>query len=92
METYRRSTVRIDDDLLSELKEQVHKERGSLTRILNGTLRAGIHASRRCTPRKPRYREETYAMGRPQADLRKALALAAGLEDGEIVRKTMLRK
>ncbi len=56
-----RSTFRIDDDLLEELREQAH-------------------------------REETHAMGGPRADLRKALALAAALEDDEIVRKMTLRK
>jgi hypothetical protein len=92
MMPHMRSTVRIDDDLLLELKEQAHKEKVSLTRILNRALRAGLQTSRSRAPRKPRYQEETYAMGAPRVDLRKALALAAGLEDEEIVRKTMLRK
>jgi len=31
-------------------------------------------------------------MGQPRLDLRKALALSAGLEDEEITRKLLLRK
>lgn len=85
-----RSTVRIDDDLLLELKEQARKENISLTRLLNRTLRAGIQASRSRSPRKPRYREKTYPMGAAGVDLHKALALAAELEDEEIIRKMAL--
>ena len=87
-----RSTVRIDDDLLLELKERAHKEKVSLTQILNRTLRAGLRPSRARTPRKPRYWEETQTMGTPRIDVCKALAFAAGLEDEEIVRKALLRK
>ncbi len=45
-------------------------------------------------PRRPRrrYREQTQAMGAPSVRLDKALALAAALEDEEIVRKMKLRK
>ncbi len=92
MMIFMRSTVRIDDDLLLELKERARKENISLTRLLNRTLRAGIQASHKPSPRKPRYREKTYLMGTPRVDLHKALALAAELEDEEIIRKMMLRK
>jgi hypothetical protein len=51
-----------------------------------------MEAKRDRAPRRPRHREQTYAMGEPRTDLRKALALAAALEDDEIVRKTTLRK
>lgn len=37
-----RSTVRIDDDLMEELKSRAAKEDISLTRMLNRTLRAGL--------------------------------------------------
>jgi hypothetical protein len=87
-----RSTFRIDDDLLEELREQAHREKVSLTRLLNRVLRSGMEAKRDRAPRRPRHREQTYAMGEPRTDLRKALALAAALEDDEIVRKMTLRK
>jgi len=87
-----RSTFRIDDDLLEELREQAHREKVPLTRLLNRVLRSGIQAKQGRAPRRLRHREETHAMGAPRADLRKALALAAALEDEEIVRKMTLRK
>jgi len=87
-----RSTVRIDDDLFLELRDHARKENVPLTKVLNRTLRAGLRASNsRVSPRR-RHRETTYSMGQPRVDLRKALALAAGLEDEEIVRKLLLRK
>jgi len=51
-----------------------------------------MQASREPRRRRPRYREQTHAMGAPSVTLEKALALAAMLEDKEIVRKMMLRK
>jgi len=87
-----RSTFRIDDDLLEELRERAHREKVSLTRLLNRVLRSGLQTKQGRAPRRLRHREETHAMGAPRADLRKALALAAALEDDEIVRKMTLRK
>jgi hypothetical protein len=87
-----RSTVRIDDDLMVELKQRAHDAGVSLTRMLNRTLRVGL-ASPECPRADARpYRQRTLAMGRPLADLDKALALAADLEDEEVVRKLALRK
>lgn len=87
-----RSTVRIDDDLMMELKERAHRENVSLTRMLNRVLREGIQVSRERRANKSRYREKTIAMGTPRADLDKALALAADIEDEEILRKMTLKK
>jgi hypothetical protein len=87
-----RSTFRIDDDLMEELREQAVREKVSMTRLLNRVLRAGMQAPRSRGPQRHRYREQTHAMGTPRADLRKALALAAALEDEEIARKLNLRK
>lgn len=89
-----RSTVRIDDDLLLELKERAHRENTSLTRLLNRTLRAGLRAAPGGAPRarRRRHREKTHSMGAPRVELLKALAIAAGLEDDEVLRKMALRK
>jgi Arc/MetJ family transcription regulator len=87
-----RSTVRIDDDLMAELKRRARQESLSLTRMLNRLLRKGLQASGERSPRKKRYREKTLALGSPRVDLDKALALAARLEDEEILRKVTLRK
>jgi hypothetical protein len=61
--------------------------------MLNRTLRAGLKSGSapRNTPRRA-YREKVHALGTPRVALDKGLALAAALEDEEIVRKLALRK
>lgn len=92
MMSWMRTTVRVDDDLLERLKAQARRENVSLTRLLNRTLRAGIQATRARPQKRPPYRERVYDMGAPRVDLDKALAVAAALEDEEIVRKLAQRK
>ena len=87
-----RSTVRIDDDLMIELKARAHAESISLTRMLNRTLRAGLVQRRPDGPPARRFKQKTASMGRPTVDLDKALALVARLEDEETARKLALRK
>ena len=87
-----RTTVRVDDELLERLKAQAHREKVSLTRLLNRALKAGLQAGGARLRAQPAYRERVHAMGVPRLALDKALALAAALEDEEIVRELMLRK
>jgi len=87
-----RTTFRIDDDLLEELKARARQEQLPLTRVVNRVLRAGLAAGDGRGQKRKRYRESTHSMGAPRADLDKALALAAGLEDEEILRKLAMRK
>jgi hypothetical protein len=91
MMPFMRTTIRIEDELLQQLKEQAHKENVSLTQLVNRTLRAGMQRSR-SPGRRSRYREKTYSMGTPGFDLDKALALAADFEDEEVLRKLAPRK
>ena len=79
-----RTTVRIDDDLMRELKERARREAVPLARLINRLIRRGLEL--RAKPAKP-YRERTYSMGVPKVDLTKALAFAAELEDEEIIAK-----
>ena len=85
-----RTTTRIDDDLLEELKHLAAKEDVPLTRVLNRTLRAGLRKPR--GGKRARFRESVHSMGHPRIDLRKALEEAARLEDEEAARKLALRK
>jgi hypothetical protein len=87
-----RTTIRIEDELLERLKEQALREKVSLTKLVNRTLRAGMQHSRTPARRAPRYREKPFSMGAPRFDLNKALAIAAELEDEEVIRKMALRK
>ena len=87
-----RSTVRIDDDLMTKLRARAQGEGLSITRMLNRVLRAGLEALSRSGDQQEIYRETTFSMGRPRVDLDKALALAAALEEEEVLRKMALRK
>lgn len=87
-----RTTVRIDDALLLELKAKASQERTSMTRLLDRILRAGLRADQHEKRPSGRYREDTSSMGPPKIDLTKALSISSALEDGEILRKEQLRK
>ena len=92
MMPFMRTTIRIEDELLERLKEQALRENVSLTKLVNRTLRAGMQRAGASARRRSQYREKTHSMGAPRFDLDKALALAAGLEDEEVIRKMTLRK
>ena len=86
-----RTTLRIDDDLLTRLKSRARHENITLGRLVNRVLRAGLAAADRVED-TPAHREQTFAMGVPREDLTGALRLSAALEDEESLRKLMLRK
>lgn len=86
-----RTTLTVDDDLLRQLKQQAVKSRVPLRRLINSTLRKGLAAPPRARPRKP-YSCPTFSLGQPRLNLDKALALAASLEDAEVLREIELRK
>lgn len=88
-----RTTVRIDDDVFRELKEQAHQEGISMAKLFDRAVRLGLQALKNGgdTPRKP-YKEKTYSMGVPLVDLTKANQLAGELEDEEIIKKLSLGK
>ena len=82
-----KSEVRIDDDLVAELKSRARIEQMSVTRTLNRVIRAGLAASSRPCGEREWYEEATVQMGRPRVEIDKALALAAALDDEEIIRE-----
>ncbi|MGB5551857.1 MAG: hypothetical protein WBO74_15340 [Thermoanaerobaculia bacterium] len=87
-----RTTVRIEDDLLLQLKDKAVRESSSLTRVFNQTLRAGLRAEHDTKKPRRRYHEKTHSLGVPRVDLTKALSLSTQLEDDEALRKVQLRK
>lgn len=87
-----RSTVRIDDDLMAELKAKARQENVSLTRMLNRIVRTGLASSNQTVRKRPKYHEKAVSMGRPRINLDKSIALAAALEDEEVLRELLLRK
>jgi len=87
-----RSTVRIDDDLMTTVKTRARGEGVSMTRMLNRVVRLGLESLSLDAGKPVPYREATFRMGQPRVNLDKALALAATLEDDEALRKVELRK
>lgn len=85
-----RTTVTLDPDVATALR-QVVRERGvSFKEALNSAIRAGLSARHQAaTP----YRTPSRSLGlRPGVNIDKALQLSADLEDAEIIRKLELRK
>ncbi len=87
-----RTTIRLDDELMMELKKRSRKQNVSVTQMINRLLRRGLAVTKSERKRPRSYREETFSLGAPAFDLDKALALASALEDGESQRKMSLRK
>ncbi len=85
-----RTTVTLDPDVAAQL-QALARERGiSFKEALNTSVRAGISGKRGTVGP---YRLPSRPLGlRPGTNLDKALALAAELEDAELVRKLELRK
>lgn len=88
-----RTTIRVDDPLLERLKARARQEKVSLTRLINRVLKAGLESGYGRRDKRRAYRQRVHAMGLPaRLPIDKALALAAALEDEEIVRELTLRK
>lgn len=76
-----RITLRIDDDLLCELRRRAEAQKVTLTKLVNEFLRLGLAS-------KPAvYHEKVHSMGAASVDLDKALSIASTLEDEEVNRK-----
>lgn len=86
-----RTTIRLDDDLARALKEQAQREKLSFAKAVNRAIRQGLSKSK-TKPTRKKFRQRTYNMGVPLVDLTKASALAAALEDEEIIAKLALGK
>ena len=79
--------MRIDDDLMGELKSRAQRENLSLTKLLNRIIRRGLANGEAAGGKRRVFRQKTCSMGKPLVDLTKALALAAALEDEAIIEK-----
>lgn len=78
-----RTTVTLDDDTAALLRIQMQQRGSSFKEALNEAIRAGLSGGR--TQRS--FRTQTARMGVPLANLDRALALAADLEDEAILRR-----
>ena len=81
-----RTTVTLEPDLQRLLKETALRSGRPFKQVLNDTLRAGLQ---RPTGRAAPFKQRVFSLGRPKVDLTKAAALAAELEDQEILAKAV---
>jgi hypothetical protein len=84
--------MRLDDELMLEIRKRAESEDVSLNKMINRLLRRGLQAPKREGKTRRHYRERVFSMGAPAIDLNKAMAVATALEDEEILRKVSLRK
>lgn len=83
-----RTTVTIDPDVEVLLRKAVRQSGAPFKQVLNNAVRDGLLAGGRnsAKPGKP-FKQPVAHMGAELVDLTKALALAAELEDQEIIAK-----
>lgn len=86
-----RTTVDIDQDLLDRVRKQADRAGVSFREELNRVIHRGLRPA--ALAARERYVVPTFDMGvLPGVNLDKALALAAAMEDEEIIRKIERRK
>jgi len=79
----------IDEDVAQQVKVLMRERGTGLKETINELLRRGLRSDAMPTP----YESPTFSSGvRPGVDLTKATALAAQLEDEEIIRKLEMGK
>jgi hypothetical protein len=81
-----RTTVTLDPDVARLLEEAQHRSKRPFKQVLNDAVRAGL---KRPPARVPPFKQRAFSLGKPKVDLTKAGALAAGLEDQEILAKAL---
>ena len=79
-----RTTLRIEDDLFRQLKERASSQGLTLSDLVNLALRQSLATETR--PRRV-FRQRTRDLGRPSFDVTRANAVAAALEDREVLAK-----
>ena len=81
-----RTTLTIDDGLLRQLRQKALDTGKPFKQVVNDTLRAGLEKPVAAT--RPRYVCPTFSTGplAPGVDLTKANALAAAMEDDDLLR------
>ena len=77
-----RTTVTLDPDVDVLLRREVRQRGAPFKQVLNDAVRAGL---RNMKQRQETFEPLTFDMGKPRSDLTKAAALAAELEDAELI-------
>ena len=79
-----RTTLTLDPDVEALVRRLMAERHLTFKAAVNEAIRAGLRPG---TPRQGPGRTRTFAMGVPAVPVTKALALAADLEDDELVRR-----
>lgn len=79
-----RTTVTLDADVQKLLQDAAHRKGLPFKQVLNDAVRAGLT---RRSAKVPPFKQFAEPLGQPKVDLTKANALAAQLEDQEIMTK-----
>jgi hypothetical protein len=83
-----RTTITLDPDVEALVKASMREQGIGFKEAVNEAIRAGL------VPRaRDSFRQRTFAMGfRPEVPYDKALQIASGLEDQELLRKLSIGK
>jgi hypothetical protein len=79
-----RTTVTLDPDVARLLEEAQARSKRPFKQVLNDAVRSGL---KRPAARAQPFKQRVFSLGRPKVDLTKAGALAAELENQEILAK-----
>ena len=79
-----RTTVTLDSDVEALLRREVRRRGEPFKQVLNEAVRAGLRDTKR---HDEKFEPLTFDMGTPRSDLTKAAALAAELEDEELIER-----
>jgi hypothetical protein len=83
-----RTTITLDSDVEQLLKDVVRKRDITFKEAVNDAIRAGLKGP---VGKRPRFRQQTFAMGTGQGNQwDKALQMADAIEDEELLRKMAL--
>jgi hypothetical protein len=80
-----RTTITLDADVASRLRDFAHREGVSFKQAVNDAVRAGLSST--SAQRSEPFHQPVFSLGKVRVDLTKALALATDLEDQEHVAK-----
>ncbi len=80
-----RTTITLEVDVAARLREFAHRSGISFKQAVNDAVREGLSSP--AVLRAEPFIQPTYSLGRARVDLTKELALAADLEDQQLVAK-----
>jgi hypothetical protein len=81
----KRTTMRIEEDLLIEIRHRAQEERVSMNRMINRLLRRGLHLPEE---KRRKFRQRTFDLGKPRVDITKTSAVLSALDDERYVRRS----